>query len=289
MGSNGIDSKWSMYVLPIVLIAASIGVYYLVLRPNSIANPGGVEGIITDELGRALSGLRVSIIDGSVGFPEIAPMTGEDGLYQIGSIPPGTFTIGVHDEQGEILGQKTFQVESGKTSTVDIALRGFLIYDTQGGYGLFDKGIYVIATDVDPRSLMETGVYSGGNDFWGTMRDEVTQSPSTTDFISVLISRGDLPSGGYQIQLKYLVWLESYPVVGFFKANFTDPGEGVPVTEALTNPLVLVPIGKLSAGLYVGRVHIDSFIMTYDSEGDPVYTPIMTLVEEIWETEFEVS
>ena len=90
MGSNGIDRKWSMYVLPIVLIAASIGVYYLVLKPNSIASPGGVEGIITDELGRALSGLRVSIIDGSVRFPEIAPMTGEDGLYQIGSIPPGT-------------------------------------------------------------------------------------------------------------------------------------------------------------------------------------------------------
>jgi hypothetical protein len=289
MGSRGIDRRWSMYVLPIVLIAASIGVYYLVLRPNSIANPGGVEGIITDELRRALSGLRVSIIDGSVGFPEIAVSTSEVGYYQIGSIPPGTFTIGVHDEQGELLGQKTFQVESGKTSTVDIALRGFLIYDTQGGYGLFDKGIYVIATDVDPRSLMETGVYSGGNDFWGMMKDEVTQSPSTTDFISVLISRGDLPSGGYQIQLKSLVWLESYPVVGFFKANFTDPGEGVPVTEALTNPLVLVPIGKLSAGLYVGRVHIDSFIMTYDSEGDPVYSPIMTLVEEVWETEFEVS
>ena len=96
------------------------------------------------------------------------------------------------------------------------------------------------------------------------------------------------PLGGIRSS-KSLVWLESYPVVGFFKANFTDTGEGVPVTEALTNPLVLVPIGKLSAGLYVGRVHIDSFIMTYDSEGNPVYSPIMTLVEEVWETEFEVS
>jgi hypothetical protein len=279
-----------VYALPIILIAASIGVYYLVLRPNSITGePGGVEGIITDELGRALTGLRVIIIDGSVGFPEIAALTGEDGYYQIGSILPGTFTIGVHDEQGELLGQKTFQVERGKTSTVDIALRGFLIYDTQGGYGLFDKGIYIIATDVNPTTLIDTGEYSGNNDFWSMLKDEVTQSPSTTDFISVLISRGDLPTGGYQIQLKSLVWLESYPVVSYFKANFTDPGEGVPVTEALTNPVVLVPLGKLSSGLYVGRVHIDSFIMTYDSEGDPVYTPIATLVEEVWETEFEVS
>jgi hypothetical protein len=36
-------------------------------------------------------------------------------------------------------------------------------------------------------------------------------------------------------------------------------------------------------------VHIDSFVMTYDSEGDPVYTPIETLIEEVWETEFKVS
>jgi hypothetical protein len=278
-----------MYALPIVLIAASLGVYFLVLRPNPTSEPGGVEGIISDELGRALSGLRVNIIDGSVGFPEIAATTGEDGYYQIGSISPGTFTLGVHDEEGDILGQKTFQVEGGKTSTVDIALGGFLIYDTQGGFGLFDQGIYVIATDVNPITLMEVEEYSNSNYFWSMLKDELTQNPSTTDFISILISRGELPSGGYQIQLKSLVWLQSYPVVGFFKANFTDPGEGVPVTEALTNPVVLVPIGKLSAGLYVGRVHIDSFIMTFDSEGNPVYDPVETLVEEVWETEFEVS
>jgi hypothetical protein len=283
------SSKWLVFALPVFLIAASIGVYYLVLSPNSIGEPGGVEGVITDELGRALPGLRVSIIDGSVGFPEIAASTSEAGYYQIGSIPAGTFTIGIHDDQGELLGEKTFQVERGKTSTADIALRGFVVYDSYGGVDIFDEGIYVIATDEDPRTLMDSGDYHGNNDFWGMLKDKITQNPSPTDFISVIISRGNQPSGGYLIQLKSLVWLQSYPVVGFFKANFTDPGEGVPVTEALTNPLVLVPIGNLSAGLYVGRVHIDSFIMQYDSGGDPVYRPIMTLVEEVWETEFEVS
>jgi hypothetical protein len=120
-----------LIALPIVLIAASIGVYYLVLRPNSITGAsGGVEGIITDELGRAIKGLRVIIIEGSVGFPEIAAMTNEDGYYQIRSIPPGTFTLGVHDEEGEMLAQKTFQIESGKTSTVDITLQEFLVSDT---------------------------------------------------------------------------------------------------------------------------------------------------------------
>lgn len=289
MSSSGIDRKWLVIAFTAVIIAASIGVYYLILRPNSMSSPGEVGGFITDELRRGIPSLRVSIIDGSVGFPEIAVNTREDGYYQIGSIPQGTFTLAVHDDQGEVLAQRTFQVESGKTTKVDIILGGFVVYDNYGGVGLFDQGIYVIATDVDPRNLMDTGEYASINDYWDMLKDSVTQNPSTTDFISVIISRGDKPTSGYQIQLKSLVWLESYPVVGFFKANFTDPGEDGPVTEAETNPLVLVPLGKLSSGLYVGRVHIDSFIMFYDSSGDPVYNPIETLVEEIWETEFEVS
>jgi len=278
-----------VYALPIVLIAASIGVYFLVLRPNSTGEPGGVEGIISDELGRPVAGLIVSIIDGSVGFPEIAVLTAEDGFYQIGSVPPGVFTLGVHDEEGETLGQKTFQVVSGETSTVDITLRGFVVYDYYGGVDLFEEGIHVIATDVNPKTLIETEEYTSINDFWSMLKDEITQNASTTDFISILISRGDRPTGGYLIQLKSQVWLESYPVVCSFTANFTDPGEGVAVTEALTNPLVLVPMGKLPPGFYMARVHIERFIMTYDSEGDPLYTPIETLVEEVWETEFEVS
>jgi hypothetical protein len=225
----------------------------------------------------------------SRGPSEIAVITDEDGLYQIGSIPPGVFTIGVHDEEGERIGQKMFQVVSGETSTVDIFIRGFVVYDYYGGVGLFEEGIHVIATDVDPKTLIETEEYASINDFWGMMKDEITQNASTTDFISILISRGDLPTGGYLIQLKSQAWFESFPVVCSFTANFTDPGEGVAVTEAFTNPLVLVPMGSLPPGNYVARVHIDSFIMTYDSEGEPVYTPMETFVEVVWETEFKVS
>ena len=65
---RGTDNKWLVYAIPVVLIAC-IGGYYLFLGPNSnTGEPGGVEGIITDELGRALEGFRVSIIDGSLGF-----------------------------------------------------------------------------------------------------------------------------------------------------------------------------------------------------------------------------
>jgi len=156
-------------------------------------------------------------------------------------------------------------------------------YDHYGGVGLFERGIHIIATDKDPLSLI------GSDDFWRMLKDHATRQATTGDFVSILISRGEFATGGYQIQLKSFAWLESYPVVLSFAANFTDPGEGVPVTLALTNPTVLVPIGNLDAGRYVVEVHVQSFILTYDESGKPVYTPIETLIEEVWRLEFEVQ
>lgn len=163
------------------------------------------------------------------------------------------------------------------------------VYDYYGGVGLFGEGIYVIATDKDPTVLWETADFATINDYWKLLKDHATLEASTRDFISIVISRGDFPTGGYQIQLKSFAWLESYPVVFSFAANFTDPGEGVAVTEAFTNPLVLIPIGNLSAGKYIVEVHIDRFILTYDTSGKPVYTPIKTLVEEVWKQNFEIT
>lgn len=164
------------------------------------------------------------------------------------------------------------------TSAMDRA-----VYDYYGGVGVFREGIHVIATDKDP-----TADFATINDYWKLLKDHVTHEASTRDFISIVISRGNFSTGGYQIQLKSFAWLESYPVVFSFAANFTDPGEGVAVTEAFTNPLVLIPIGNLSAGKYIIEVHVDRFILTYDTSGKPVYTPIKTLVE-VWKQNFEIT
>ncbi len=157
------------------------------------------------------------------------------------------------------------------------------IYDYYGGVGIFERGIHVIATNRDPTTFF------GTENFWSTLREHETKNASTSEFVSILVSRGDLPTGGYLIQLKSFAWLESYPVVLSFSANFTNPGEGVSVTEAITNPLVLVPIGNLPAGKYVVEVHIDSFTLTYDDSGKPIYVPILTFKEEVWILEFEVA
>ena len=250
---------------------------------------GGVEGIVSDDSGNLLSGYSVSIIRGSAGFPEIAAITGEDGGYSIGSIPPGIFTLGVRDETGVLLAEDSVFVRGGETSRLDFVVSGEIVYDQSGGVGLFEERIHIIATEGDPTAPEVVEGFVIWNDYWGMLKNASTVSASTEDFVSVLISRGDHPTGGYLIRIQYWFWLESYPVVFRFPVEFTDPGEGVMVTEALTNPIALIPVGKLDPGRYVVRAHIDRFIMTYDDEGNPVYDHVKTLVEEVWETEFEVS
>jgi hypothetical protein len=121
------------------------------------------------------------------------------------------------------------------------------------------------------------------------LRDASTLVPKKEDFVSILISRGDLPTGGFQIEVESFAWQESYPVVFKFDVNLVDPGEGVVVTEAFTNPIALIPLDQLDPGIYIVRAHINRFIVTYDDTGNPIYDHVETLIEEVWETEFEVS
>jgi len=139
----------------------------------------------------------------------------------------------------------------------------------------------VIATTSNP--LDSKDEYVVWNEYWQWLKSKETTSASTEDFISIIIARGDYPTGGYTIQIGKFAWLESYPVKFLFQVNFTDPGEDVIVTQAMTNPLVLVPIGKLTPGEYNIEVPINQYILSFDKEGNPIYTQIMTFAPVIWE------
>ena len=280
-----VDEWASKGVLPEGLAEVGEGILDIIQGTGT----GGVEGVVSDDSVNPLPGYSVSIIRGSAGFPEIAAITGTDGQYSIGGVPPGVFALGVRGETGELLAEDTVFVRGGETSSLDFSVRGEITYEQSGGVGLFDEGIHIIATDGDPTAPGVMEGYEVGNDFWAMLRDASTLTPSTEDFVSVLISRGDHPTGGFQIRVESFAWQESYPVVFRFEVDLTDPGQGVMVTEALTNPVALIPVGRLDPGLYIVRVNIDSFIMTYDDAGNPVYDQVETLVEEVWETEFEVS
>ena len=86
------------------------------------ADPGGIEGTVTDTEGKPIAGMRVSIVSGTTPFPEIAVETNEDGFYRIGSVPPGTFEVGVHDRAGNRVAQQRVTVRSGAPSTLNFAI-----------------------------------------------------------------------------------------------------------------------------------------------------------------------
>jgi hypothetical protein len=154
------------------------------------------------------------------------------------------------------------------------------LYDVYCGVDLFDQGIHVIATSQNPLTQLENSYLP--ESYWMLMCENVTTQATDQDFISILISRGNKPTGGYGLQIESFSWLESYPIKFRFHVNFTDPGEGVIVTQALTNPLVLVPIGKLSPGEYEVEVPIVQYIQTFDEHGNIEWITVMTFKEEVW-------
>ena len=155
------------------------------------------------------------------------------------------------------------------------------VYDFYGGVDLFSEGIHILATNQDPRTLF--GEHNNINDYWKMLLEHEITKATDQDFISIILSRGDKTSGGYKIQIENFGWLESYPVKFLFQVNFTDPSEGVATPAVLTNPLVLVPIGKLAPGEYHIEVPITQYILDFDDEGNPYYTQILTFAPVIWE------
>jgi len=161
------------------------------------------------------------------------------------------------------------------------------VYDSYGGVGLFPEGIHVTATSQDPRNLSDN--YPIANDYWTMLQEHETMQATDQDFISIILSRGDKSTGGYAINVESFGWLECYPPIFRFHVNVTDPDEGLMVTEALTNPLVLVPIGKLTPGEYHIEVHVTWFIQKIDGKGNTYYTPVMTFAPIIWEQTLTIT
>jgi hypothetical protein len=83
---------------------------------------GGIEGTVTDHNGRPIAGMRVSIVSGTTGYPEIAIETNEEGYYLIGSVPLGTFGVAVHDKQGNRICLESVTVRGGEASTLNFAI-----------------------------------------------------------------------------------------------------------------------------------------------------------------------
>jgi len=156
-----------------------------------------------------------------------------------------------------------------------------VLYSYYDGVGLFSKGIHVVATDVNPVESGQRSPIYGWRELYG-WRTSVARE---TQFISLLVSRGDLPTGGFTINITSM---ELSGKQFLLSAEFVDPGEGVMVTEAFTNPAALVPLGRLPPGNYSVRLHIDLFHLVVREDGAVEKVPILTFMEVVWRAEFTV-
>lgn len=247
--------------------------------------------------------LNITLYDCESGFVEAVMINGTSYLWSDGSVENGTILKGQTKSWVKNIGSLTpgniievalkgsFDSSSG-TVTVDQPpipeapdapekpeLPSY-VYDYYSGVGLFDRGVYFVATSQDPLTQLPRSDLP--KSYWALMHDNLTSLATSRDFISILVSRGDFPTGGYTLQVEAFSWLESDTTRFRFQVNFTDPGEGVAVTQAFTNPLLLVPIGTLPPGQYEVEVHIVSYILTFDEQGKPNYRQILTFREEVW-------
>jgi len=250
--------------------------------------------------------LDVTLYNCDSGIVEAVIINGTSYLWSEGCLDNGTILKGQTKSWSKNIGslnlgdkiEVTLQATSNKTSeTVTVSQPSIPVspdvpdkpeipylpsyfYDFYSGVGLFDRGVFFIATSEDPLTQLPRSDLP--ESYWNLMRDNVTNLATDQDFISILISRGDFPTAGFDLQVEAFSWLDSSIVKFRFQVNFTDPGEEVAVAQVLTSPLVLVPIGGLSPGEYKVEVYIVSYILTFDEQGNPHYQPIMTFKEEVW-------
>jgi hypothetical protein len=67
--------------------------------------------------------MMVGIVSGTTCFPEIAAVTNDEGYYQIGSVPPGTFEVAVHDLLGNRIACECVTVRSDTISTLNFIIQ----------------------------------------------------------------------------------------------------------------------------------------------------------------------
>ena len=232
-----------------------------------------------------LNNTHYSWSDGNQEDPTISKGETKNWSINIGSLQNGT-NLQVIVEAPSTSGSNIVTVEQPSSDAKDTDDTDY-VYENYGGFNLFPEGIHIIATSQDPRTL--SADYPIANDYWKILQENKTTQATEQDFLSIILSRGDKTTGGYTINVESFGWLECYPPIFRFQVNVTDPGEGLMVTEAITNPLVLVPIGKLTPGEYHVEVNVTWFIEKVDGKGNTYYTPIMTFAPIVWKQSLTIA
>lgn len=103
---------------------------------------------------------------------------------------------------------------------------------------------------------------------------------SANDTLNFVVFRGVFSTGGYGIKINKVV--KQGNAFTIF-ATYTDPGEGMVVTQVITAPTAIIPIGKLESGNYSASLRVTSEIEY--KEG----TKVIETEKELKNIEFSVE
>ncbi len=123
-------------------------------------------------------------------------------------------------------------------------------YYALGGYtGDAGEGFFVVAGDVDETKAKARAIVTGD------AKQKVEFD--SDELLNFVVFRGVFPTGGHGLEVERVEKVGNSFVV---HATYTDPGKGMMVTEAFTQPAAIIAVGKLPRGSYEARLKVTSIV-----------------------------
>jgi outer membrane receptor protein involved in Fe transport len=106
-----------------VMLTLAISLFTAMSAAAQTSTTGSIEGTVVDVNGAAVPGVTVTATSPNLIRPQSA-VTNEEGIYRLGNLPPGRYSVVVESSQGFAKFEQTnVEVNLGKTSSVAVSLR----------------------------------------------------------------------------------------------------------------------------------------------------------------------
>lgn len=135
-------------------------------------------------------------------------------------------------------------------------MRPIIGYYPLGGFtGTGEEAVYVISGD--------TASVKGTLEKIVVYKQPPRSSFTQNEHINIVVFRGVFRTGGYGISISEVLLDDNTFIV---RAVYSEPGSGMIVTQAFTQPTAIIPIGKLEKGSYLVRLLVTRKVITHVGE-----------------------
>ncbi|HEY4698950.1 MAG TPA: carboxypeptidase-like regulatory domain-containing protein [Nitrososphaerales archaeon] len=92
---------------------------------------GSIVGRVVDRNGYPISGVIITILNGTAAYPKVLVVSNEEGAFEFQTIPLGSFTVAIQDEKGVVVDQISVLVTSEKPTTTELTYPYSVITDKE--------------------------------------------------------------------------------------------------------------------------------------------------------------